>query len=209
MFTGLIEEIGSVIAVDRDGQLKLMIKAKDTLEGIQLGHSIAVEGVCLTVTDFNDSSFCVGLAPETCARTHLKNAKAGTLVNLERAVLPATRLGGHYVQGHVDAIGTILSITQDESSLRMRIQPAAGLMRYVVPKGYITIDGASLTIVDTGSNWFSIMLIDYSSNKLTLGAKQVGDPVNLEVDILAKYVERLLDFQKNYQREGEPCPLPV
>jgi len=193
MFTGLVEEIGNVAAVTRkDGGYQLVIAAKTVLDGAALGDSIAVNGVCLTVTAFDASSFTVGLAPETLAKTDLGALSSGDGVNLERAVLPTTRLGGHYVQGHVDATGVIKSFRPDKDALWLSVEAPRELMRYIVPKGFIAIDGASLTVVHTGADWFDVTLIAYSQEKLVLPRKQPGDKVNLEVDILAKYVERLL-----------------
>ncbi|MCH8863349.1 MAG: riboflavin synthase [Proteobacteria bacterium] len=193
MFTGLVEEIGSVAAVARKGAgYDLVISASAMLDDIAHGSSIAVNGVCLTVTAFAAATFTVGLAPETRAKTNLEYLVAGSPVNLERAALPTTRLGGHYVQGHVDATGVIKSFRADQDALWLTIAAPADLMRYIVPKGYITIDGASLTVVHTGEDWFDITLIAYSQEKLILPGKKPEDRVNLEVDILAKYVERLL-----------------
>ena len=193
MFTGLVEEIGSVAAVARKGAgYDLVISASAMLDDIAHGSSIAVNGVCLTVTAFAAATFTVGLAPETRAKTNLEYLVAGSPVNLERAALPTTRLGGHYVQGHVDATGVIKSFRADQDALWLTIAAPADLMRYIVPKGYITIDGASLTVVHTGEDWFDITLIAYSQEKLILPGKKPEDRVNLEVDILAKYVERQL-----------------
>ncbi|MEO0695789.1 MAG: riboflavin synthase [Pseudomonadota bacterium] len=193
MFTGLIEEVGQVVSVASSAKgYDLSIRAKIVLEGVQLGDSICVNGTCLTVTRFNDDTFTVGLAPETRNRTSLEELKAGSPVNLERAALPTTRLGGHYVQGHVDATGTIKSFRPDQDALWLTIAAPATLMRYIVPKGYITIDGTSLTVVETGRDWFNVTLIKYTQSKIILPQKKAGDLVNLEVDILAKYVERLL-----------------
>lgn len=193
MFTGLVEEIGTVRALTRDGgACRLTIDAKVALENVALGDSIAVNGACLTVTAFDDRSFTVGLAPETLAKTSLGELAPGSPVNLERAVLPTTRLGGHYVQGHVDAAGTIKAFRPDADALWMTIAAPRALMRYIVPKGFIAIDGASLTVVHTGEDWFDVTLIAYSQEKLILPRKKTGDRVNLEVDILAKYVERLV-----------------
>lgn len=193
MFTGLIEEIGAVrAAAKRDGGYQLIIEASEVLGGVRLGDSIAVNGVCLTVTGFDEATFTVGLAPETRAKTSLEDLAPGAPVNLERALLPTTRLGGHYVQGHVDATGIIKSFRPDEDALWLAIEAPRDLMRYIVPKGYIAIDGASLTVVHTGPDWFDVTLIAYSQAKLILPRKKAGDRVNLEVDILAKYVERLV-----------------
>lgn len=193
MFTGLVEELGSVAAVTRDkGGYQLTVRAREVLGGTRLGDSIAVNGVCLTVTALDARSFTVGLAPETLAKTSLGDLKPGDAVALERAALPATRLGGHYVQGHVDATGAIRSFRPDADALWLTVAAPPALMRYIVPKGYIAIDGASLTVVHTGPDWLDVTLIAYSQGKLALPAKPVGARVNLEVDILAKYVERLL-----------------
>lgn len=192
MFTGLIEEIGDVLATGpADGGWRMTIRARMVLEGIAQGDSICVNGTCLTVERHDASSFTVGLAPETLSRTNLGELKPGSPVNLERAALPTTRLGGHYVQGHVDGTGTIRSFRPDADALWMLVDAPPELMRYIAPKGYITIDGASLTVVHVGDSWFDVTLIAYSQEKLILPRKTSGDRVNLEVDILAKYVERL------------------
>lgn len=193
MFTGLVEEIGEVAAVDgKDDGYRIDIAARTVLGGVAVGDSIAVNGVCLTVTAFDERRFAVGLAPETLSRTNLGALKVGDPVNLERALLPTTRLGGHYVQGHVDATGTIRSFRPDRDALWLTVETPRALMRYIVPKGFIAIDGASLTVVHVGPDWFDVTLIAYSQEKLILPRKKPGDRVNLEVDILAKYAERLL-----------------
>ncbi|MEX0645978.1 MAG: riboflavin synthase [Parvularculaceae bacterium] len=202
MFTGLIEELGTVAAVTRAaGGYQLTITARTFLDGLMLGDSIAVDGVCLTATAFDDRSFTVGLAPETLAKTSLGDRIVGDAVALERAALPTTRLGGHYVQGHIDATGVIKSFRPDKDALWLAIAAAPALMRYIVPKGYIAIDGASLTVVNTGADWFDVTLVAYSQEKLVLPRKKPGARVNLEVDILAKYVERL------FAQSVDPSPL--
>jgi len=194
MFTGLIEEIGAVRRIGPQGDgFALDVAAGPVLEGLALGDSIAVNGVCLTVTDFDDAGFTVGLAPETRAKTNLEALRDGDRVNLERALAADGRFGGHYVQGHVDETGTILSLRPDGDALWLAVEVAPTLMRYIVPKGYVALDGASLTVVHTGPDWFDVTLISYSQEKLILPRKKVGDRVNIEVDTLAKYVERLLD----------------
>ncbi|MEM8987483.1 MAG: riboflavin synthase [Pseudomonadota bacterium] len=193
MFTGLVEEIGAVSAVEkRDKGYDLTIRAKKVLDGTMLGDSISVNGVCLTVTDLAGETFRVGLAPETRAKTNLEDLSPGAAVNLERSVTPSTRLGGHYVQGHVDATGQVKSLTPDEDALWVAISAPQELMRYIVPKGYIAIDGTSLTVVETGADWFNVTLIAYTQNHIVLPRRKVGDRINLEVDILGKYVEKLL-----------------
>lgn len=193
MFTGLIEELGEVRSAGPAGVgFAMTIAASTVLEGVRQGDSIAVNGVCLTVVSYDASSFTVGLAPETLRRTSLGDARTGAPVQLERAALPTTRLGGHYVQGHVDATGRVRSMRRDGDALWFAVDAPAPLMRYIVEKGYVAIDGASLTVVHVGEDWFDVTLIAYSQEKLALPRKRPGDLVNLEVDILAKYVERLL-----------------
>lgn len=209
MFTGLIEEIGAVAAVDKTGDgYAMAIRAKTALDGLRPGDSIAVNGVCLTATTFDDETFTVGLAPETLKRTNLGDLKAGDPVNLERSLLPASRFGGHFVQGHVDGTGVIKSFRPDRDALWLTVETDPALMRYIVSKGYVAVDGTSLTVVDTGPDWFNVTLVDYTQQKIILPRKKPGERVNLEADILAKYVERLFagrqpaglttDFLKEY-----------
>lgn len=193
MFTGLIEEIGAVKAVRHAGDsYEMTIAARDILDGVKLGDSIAVNGVCLTVTKFDQDSFMVGLAPETRVKSNLGDLEVGAPVNLERSLTPSSRMGGHFVQGHIDGTGVIESFRKDEDALWMTIKTPAPLMRYIAPKGFIAIDGTSLTVVDVGEDWFNVTLIAYSQTKIIQPGKKPGDRVNLEVDILAKYLERLI-----------------
>lgn len=193
MFTGLVEDIGVVERVGpQGGGFELAVRAPALVDGMRLGDSVAVNGVCLTVTAFDAGQFTFGLAPETLARTNLGDLAPGDAVNLERALTPTTRLGGHYVQGHVDATGRIRSFRPDGDALWMAVEAPRALMRYVVTKGYIAVDGASLTVVHVGEDWFDVTLVAYSQAKLVLPRKKPGARVNLEVDILAKYVERLV-----------------
>jgi riboflavin synthase len=193
MFTGLIEELGSVRSLTRsNGGATLTIAASRVLEGVAQGDSIAVDGVCLTVTEFDSGSFAVGLAPETMRRTSLGDRKPGEAVALERAATPTTRMGGHYVQGHVDATGLVREKREDGDALWFAVTAPRDLMRYIAVKGYVAIDGASLTVCNVGDDWFDVTLIAYSQQKLVLPKKLLGARVNLEVDILAKYVERIV-----------------
>lgn len=193
MFTGLIEEIGIVAAIGRRGEhFDIRIAASAALDDDALGDSIAVNGVCLTLTDIDSEAFTVGLAPETLSRTNLGALDAGDAVNLERSVTPTTRMGGHFVQGHVDGTGTITAFRPDRDALWVTVGVDPVLMRYIVTKGFIAIDGTSLTVCDTGPDWFNVTLIDYTQSKIVLPRKKIGDRVNIEVDILAKYVERLV-----------------
>ncbi len=193
MFTGIVEELGKVRDCRRDGDgFALSIDCSTVLEGTILGDSIAVNGVCLTVTQLDSQGFVTGLAPETRKRTNLESLVKGSKVNLERSVTPSTRMGGHFVQGHVDATGIIRTFRHDEDALWVTISAPAELMRYIVTKGYITLDGTSLTVVDVGPDWFSVTLVAYTQAHIVMPGKSVGEKVNIEVDVLGKYVERLL-----------------
>ncbi len=171
---------------------ELTIQAETVLDGTRLGDSIAVNGTCLTVTELDGSAFRVGCAPETLHRTNLGSLVSGDHVNLERSLTPTTRMGGHFVQGHIDGTGTILETRPDEESLWLTIGFDPEQMRYVVPKGFIAVDGISLTVVEALEDRFTIMLVAYTQEHVTLAAKGPGDQVNIEVDILGKYVERIL-----------------
>lgn len=198
MFTGIIEEIGSVTRLWRTGQgYNLAIRANTVLADTKLGDSIAVNGTCLTVTQLDSDIFTVGLAPETRARTNLKYLKEGHRVNLERALTPSTRMGGHFVQGHIDDVGTIINFRSDMDALWVTIRAAPELLRYVVPKGFIAVDGVSLTVVDVFDDSFSVTMVAYTQQHITLPQQQVGYKINIEVDILGKYVEKIITQQQN------------
>ena len=193
MFTGLIEETGSVRSVHQAGRsLHLTVGARAVLEGTRIGDSIAVNGVCLTVVRLEPDAFTADVMPETFRRTNLAALRPGEPVNLERTLALGDRLGGHIVQGHVDGTGTIAAIEQDEIAVRLRIQAPPDLLRYVAPKGSIAVDGVSLTVVDLDDHSFSVSLIPHTWAVTALSHRRRGDAVNLETDILAKYVERLL-----------------
>ena len=188
MFTGIVEELGNVRLIRPD---RLTVKAAKVLADIGLGASIAVNGTCLTVTDFTADSFSVGIQPETLRRTNLGFLKVDDEVNLERAVALGGRLGGHLVQGHIDDTGKIVSIRQEQKSKLMTVAAPHLLMRYMAVKGFVAVDGLSLTIAELGADSFTVSLVEFSQNKTTIGRKKVGDVVNLEVDIIAKYGESL------------------
>ncbi|KAJ8763854.1 hypothetical protein K2173_003636 [Erythroxylum novogranatense] len=196
LFTGIVEEMGEVkqVGTNKDGGFDLKICAKTVLEGVNLGDSIAVNGTCLTVTNFTDQEFTVGLSPETLRKTSLIELESGSLVNLERAVQPTSRMGGHFVQGHVDGTGEIVGKDAEGDSLWVKVKVDERLLKYVVPKGFIAVDGTSLTVVDVfdDEGCFNFMLVAYTQQKVVIPLKKVGQKVNLEVDILGKYVERLL-----------------
>ncbi|CAN9084136.1 unnamed protein product [Alternaria alternata] len=202
MFTGLVETIGTVAALEKldqtasgGGGTSLTISGcEDILGDAHLGDSISVNGTCLTVTEFTKSSFKIGCAPETLRRTNLGSLQEGSKVNLERAVSADTRMGGHFVQGHVDTIATIESVTPDGNALTFRFKPRdTSVLRYIVEKGYVTIDGASLTVTkvqDGPEGWWEVMLIAYTQEKVITAGKKPGDDVNVEVDQVGKYVEK-------------------
>ena len=188
MFTGIVEKVGRVAAI-RPG--KLVIAASSAMRGMTRGGSIAVNGACLTVTDFNNESFSVDIMVETLKRTNLGLLRIGDKVNLERPLALGGELGGHLVQGHVDDTGRVASVTRDGGATLIRFEAPPEVMRFTVPQGFIAVDGVSLTIVTKDTSSFQISIVDYTRKGTTLGDKQVGDPVNIEVDIIAKYVEQL------------------
>lgn len=198
MFTGIVEEVGAVVVrEDRPDSAVLRIRAHRVLEDVALGDSIAVNGVCLTVTGVEDGVWSTDVMAETLRRSSLGDAGAGTPVNLERAVTPHTRLGGHLVQGHVDGVGSVLARTPGADWEVVRIGLPPELARYVVEKGSVAVDGVSLTVsavsaAEDPAPWFEVSLIPTTLRETTLGARAPGDPVNLEADVIAKYVERLL-----------------
>ena len=186
MFTGIVEELGEVAS--REGA-KLRLHATTVLEGSGLGASIAVNGCCLTLVDSGEGWWEADVSDETYARTNLGDLQPGDPVNLERPVRLEDRLGGHLVQGHVDAVGEIVEPVPD-----LRIRVPEPLLRYIVEKGSITVDGVSLTVVEPLADGFTVAVIPHTSEVTTLGRKGPGDRVNLEVDVIAKYTERLLGF---------------
>jgi len=193
VFTGIVEELGHVVAIEDLGDAsRFRLRGPVVTEGAGHGDSIAVNGVCLTVVDFGGGEFTADVMAETLGRSSLGALTVGSRVNLERPMALGGRLGGHLVQGHVDGTGTILQRQPSANWEVVRISLPADLSRYVVEKGSITVDGISLTVVDAGSDHFTVSLIPTTLALTTLGSKQAGDPVNLEVDVLAKYVERLL-----------------
>jgi riboflavin synthase len=190
VFTGIVEELGEVVAVEElPGAARLRLRGPRVTEGVRHGDSIAVNGVCLTVVESSDGEFTADVIGETLARSSLGALSAGSRVNLERPMALGGRLDGHLVQGHVDGTGTIAERTADGT---VRVQLPPGLAKYIVEKGSITVDGVSLTVVEAGDAHFTVSLIPTTLELTTLGVKGAGDPVNLEVDVLAKYVERLL-----------------
>jgi riboflavin synthase len=194
MFTGLVEEMGTVRDLVTVGEhTRLSIAATTAREGLALGDSVAVDGTCLTVDELDPDGFWVGLSPETLVRTNFDERVTGDRVNLERSLLVGGRLGGHYVQGHVDGVGKIVEKRPDGDSLRVWLTAPDDLMPYIVTKGYICLDGVSLTVTEKRGGRFGVMLVAYTQMMITMPTKAVGASVNIEVDVFAKYVESLLE----------------
>lgn len=209
MFTGLIEEIGYMQGITKRGEaMVLHIRAKKVLEGIALGDSIAVNGVCLTATGYDRASFMVDVMPQTFRHTNLKDLSAGAPVNLERAMAANGRFGGHIVQGHVDGIATITGRTPDHNAIVFDFKAErAELAKYLIPKGSITIDGISLTLTKADNGVFGVSIIPHTLAQTALQHKQPGDTVNIECDILGKYVEHLLRYgNKQPEPSDEDVP---
>ncbi len=189
MFTGIVEEVGEVLEATGTG---FRIRAATVLEDAKLGDSICINGTCLTVTSFEAASFTVDTVPETLRRTNLGVLRPGDPVNLERALAAGGRMGGHFVQGHIESTGRITAIEIDQEALLIRIAAPPETMRYIVEKGFITVDGISLTVVSRDDAAFVITVIPFTQQHTNLRVRQPGDSVNLETDILAKYVEQLV-----------------
>ncbi|MDQ3494780.1 MAG: riboflavin synthase [Pseudomonadota bacterium] len=199
MFTGLIQAVGQLATRDHRGgdqRLRMTVGALP-VGGLQVGESIAVNGVCLTVVAFDAEGFSADVSNETLARTTLGILAHGAAVNLERAMLPTTRIGGHFVAGHVDAVGRVASIDADGRGQRWRFTVPEPLLRYVAAKGSIAVDGVSLTVNDVSGDRFGVMLVPHTVAHTAFAHAAVGNPVNLEVDLVARYVERLLDSRES------------
>ena len=194
MFTGIVTEVGTVVAVtDDDGLRTLRIDAPATTEGLMIGDSIAVAGVCLTAVESDAGGFTVQAIPETLERTTLGGAAEGTRLNLERPMAASGRFDGHIVQGHVDGVAAVRSVTTEGESQRVWLDLDSALLPHVVEKGSITLDGVSLTVTATDDTGFEVALIPHTLEVTTLGDLTEGDAVNVETDVLAKYVERMLE----------------
>ncbi len=201
IFTGIVEEIGRVKQINRGKQsFQISIQAAKVLDDVKLGDSMAVNGVCLTVTESTVSQFTADVMPETYNRTTLKSLSSGSPVNLERALRLADRLGGHLVQGHVDGIGTIINKAPRDIAIIYRIKAEPDILRYIVAKGSIAVDGVSLTVIEVSQESFTVSLIPHTAELTVLSEKRAGDRVNLETDVVGRYVEKLLmgsDKEKN------------
>jgi riboflavin synthase len=214
MFTGLVETLGTISSLTPidsttsggNGTSLTISDCALILTDAHLGDSISVNGTCLTITSFTSESFKVGVAPETLRRTNLGRLKEGSKCNLERAVRADTRMGGHFVQGHVDTVATISQKRPDGNAVVFRLKPREGsVLRYVVEKGYVTLDGASLTVtaVNDGEGWFEVMLIAYTQERVVMAGKREGEEVNVEIDVVGKMVERSVEgYFEDKEREG-------
>lgn len=203
MFAGIVEEIGAVNRLSETaGGWSLTVRAQIVLDGTRLGDSLAVNGACLTVTALAANTFTVGLSPETLRRTNLGDLRPNHEVNLERSLAANGRIGGHFVQGHVDGTGVVRAFRPEGDSLWVTVEAAPELLRYIVPKGYIAVDGVSLTVVDVLPDAFTFMLVAYTQQHIALPRKPVGSRVNLEVDMLGKYVEKFIGEVNNAARQN-------
>ena len=193
MFTGIVVEVGSIA---EKTPTRLVVRAQTTLEGTRVGDSISINGACLTVVELREGTLAVDVVPESLRRTNLDKVAPGDPVDLERAVAVGDRLGGHMVQGHVEATGNVVSLQPDGEAVIMEFQAPPDIMRYVVAKGFIAVDGISLTVVGCDSTSFTVSVIPYTLENTVLGSRRAGDRVNLETDIVARYVERLVNGQE-------------
>jgi len=204
MFTGIVEEKGKVRYIQLTGESGILaVKARKVLEGTRIGDSIAVNGVCLTVTSIQPDGFTADVMAETMNRSSLGLLQPGSRVNLERAMPADGRFGGHIVAGHVDGTGTIVKIEKDETAVWYRIEAAPEVLRYIVEKGSITIDGISLTVATVSDTDFQVSIIPHTQANTVLSDRKTGDVVNLETDIIGKYVEKLLQPQKTPEKESK------
>jgi riboflavin synthase len=196
MFTGIIEQMGTVAEMSNNGHDKRLVLHGEGLGEIPVGASLAVNGVCLTVVAEHDGGATLDVIPETLSRTNLGALRSGDRVNLERAMPGSGRFDGHIVQGHVDGTGRVVAIEGDERGTSMSIAPDRGILRYIVEKGSITVDGVSLTVASVNDGEFTVALIPHTLETTTLGLRKPGDTVNLETDVIAKYVERILEERR-------------
>jgi len=200
MFTGLVEELGKVRATARGAHsIRMKLSAEKVLSDVKIGDSIAVDGACLTVVAYDANSFTVDIMPETYDRTTLSFLKPGNSVNLERTLRIGDRLGGHIVSGHVDAIGTLVSVTPRDNANILHIRFPENLGPFVIPQGSVAVDGVSLTIADCGIDWFEVSLIPHTWDVTVLSQKKSGDRVNVETDVLGKYIHRMSQLKGNIQ----------
>jgi riboflavin synthase len=193
MFTGIVEELGKIMSVKKGAEsCQLEISASKVLENTKIGDSIAVNGICLTVTSLSASSFSADVMAETLRRTSLSSLKSGSFVNLERAMSADGRFGGHIVSGHIDGTGIIKEFKNEGNAVWVTVNADMNILKYIVEKGSVAIDGISLTVADVSNSFFKVSIIPHTQNETTLLMKKTGDKVNLECDVIAKYVEKML-----------------
>lgn len=203
MFTGIVEEVGIIKGIKKGtDSAVLAIQAKTVLEDIHMGDSIAVNGVCLTVISFSGNEFSADVMHETLNRSALREARSGTAVNLERAMSANGRFGGHIVAGHVDGTGVVTAIEKDDNAVWFTLRAEPSILRYVVEKGSIAMDGISLTVAKVSDETFSVSLIPHTVANTALAKKSVGDTMNLETDVVGKYIEKLLQPQETPRKSG-------
>ncbi len=204
MFTGIAEELGKIKSMDFAARsVKITIEAKKVLVGLKIGDSIAVNGTCLTVVNFTQHTFMADVMPETVKSTVLSQLKNGSVVNLEPALMLTSRLGGHMVSGHIDGLGTITGIEKDDNAIVFTVDVKENIAKYIVKKGSVAVDGISLTVVDCTSHCFRISLIPHTAEVTAFGIKKIGDIVNIETDIVGKYIERFLTYQEDTKSSPE------
>ncbi len=205
MFTGLIEEIGTLKKIDRRGEAMVLgIQASHIMHGLALGDSVACNGVCLTVTTIAGSIFTVDVMPETYRLSSLKELRSGSPINLERAMAANGRFGGHIVQGHVDGVATIEGIESNQNAVIFHIKPQhSELFRYIIPKGSIAVDGISLTVVSVDNGSFTISIIPHTLKETVLVHRKPGDTVNIECDVLGKYIEHMMNYRQSTPNDAQ------
>ncbi|MDE5946900.1 MAG: riboflavin synthase [Oscillospiraceae bacterium] len=203
MFTGIVEEIGKVTRIVKGSQSYLEIQAEKIFSDIHIGDSIAVNGVCLTVTEFSGKTFRADVMNETFSRSSLGSLKTGSSVNLERAMPAYGRFGGHIVSGHIDGTGEIISIKKDDNAIWYKIHTSENIMKYIIEKGSVAIDGISLTVAKIENHNFSVSIIPHTEQETILSEKKVKDIVNLENDIIGKYVEKFINFSGSLENKSE------
>lgn len=197
MFTGLVEEVGNIQAITKSTKsARITIKAREVLEGVKLGDSISTNGVCLTVTDFSTNFFTVDVMAETMRRSNLKNLSPGDEINLERALRLGDRLGGHMVSGHIDGMGVISKYENEDNAVWITIRTSPEILKYIVEKGSIAIDGVSLTVAYVDDEVFKVSIIPHTKDVTTLLRRKIGSDVNLECDMVGKYIEKLISVKE-------------
>jgi riboflavin synthase len=203
MFTGLIEEVGEITSVTRKGNsAQITVKAGKILKDTKIGDSISTNGVCLTVTEKTSNTFTVDVMPETMNRSNLKNFKYGLKVNLERALRVGDRLDGHMVSGHVDGLGKIANYLKEDNAVWITVEADKSLLKYIIEKGSIAIDGTSLTVAYVDDRSFKVSIIPHTGEATTLLDKKIGDEVNLECDMVGKYIEKFMKFEEDKPEES-------